>query len=102
MRQQLQWYVAWVTVALLRAGEDFDVELLQWPGGSLIAAVFWAGARARMAVRAAARLGDAWRKPYLGTRWLQDAASYFTAGLNPKRRRTRSIPLRERCLRCSR
>ena len=48
--------------ALLRVGEDFDVELLQWPGGSLIATGLWAGARARVAVRTVARLGGAWRK----------------------------------------
>jgi len=62
MRQQLQWYAAWVIAALLRVGEDFDVDLLQWPGGSLIATGLWAGAKARVAVRSVARLRGTWRK----------------------------------------
>jgi hypothetical protein len=97
--RQLQGYAAW---ALLRVGADFDVELLLWPGGSLIAALLWAGAGVGAALRAAARLGATWSKPQAGKKWLQNALRYGAAGLNAKRRRARAVRPRERCLGCGR
>jgi hypothetical protein len=99
MRQQLQGYAAW---ALLRVGADFDVELLQWPGGSLIASALWAGAGVRAAIRAAARRSGTRTKLHAGKKWLQNAARHVVAAFNPKRRGTRAIRPRERCLGCSR
>jgi hypothetical protein len=116
MRQQLQSYTAWATVALLRAGEDFDVQLLQWPGGSVLAALVWAGARATLAIRLAMRLGGTWRKPRAWKIWralreVHNGASgfdpsrrarFFSLGLHPDGRRARSMASGERCLHCSR
>jgi len=115
MKQLLQSYTAWATVALLRAGEDFDVQLLQWPGGSVIAAVLWAGVRMRVAVRYAMRLGGSWRKPRTWKLWRAARevhnsmsrfdpacrARFFAAVLHPDSRRGRSIASGERCLNCS-
>jgi hypothetical protein len=116
MKQLLQSYTAWATVALLRAGEDFDVQLLQWPGGSVIAAVLWAGARVRIAVRFAMRLGGARRPLRTWKLWRAARAAhnevsgldplrrarFFAAGLRPDGRSARSIASGERCLHGSR
>jgi hypothetical protein len=99
MREQLQTYTAWATVALLRAGEGFDVQLLQWPGGSVIAALVWAGARARRAVRLAMRLGSRWRKPGFDP---SRRARVFSARVHPDGRSERSVASDDGCLHCSR
>ena len=116
MKQLLQSYTAWATVALLRAGEDFDVQLLQWPGGSVIAALVWAGARARRAVRLAMRLGSRWTKPRAWKIWravreVHNALSgfdpsrrarFFSARVHSDGRSARSVASGDGCLHCSR
>jgi hypothetical protein len=116
MRQQLQTYTARATVALLRAGEGFDVQLLQWPGGSVIAALVWAGAKARRAVRLAMRLNGRSRKPRAWKMWralreVHNAVSgfdpsrrarFFSARVHPNSRRARSVASDSGCLHCSR
>jgi len=46
MKIRLGWYAASMTVAFQNMARDFDVELLLWPGGSIIATVLWLYAKA--------------------------------------------------------
>jgi len=41
MKTQIEWWAAWVVVRIQIATAILDPEVLQWPGGSVIALLFW-------------------------------------------------------------
>jgi hypothetical protein len=41
MKNQFQPWAAWIFARIQFASANFDVEVLQWPGGSVIAVVLW-------------------------------------------------------------
>jgi hypothetical protein len=41
MKQQIELGVMWIAARIQIVGANFDPEVLQWPGGSLIAIFLW-------------------------------------------------------------
>jgi hypothetical protein len=41
MKLQIQYWAIWLAAKIQIVGADFDPEVLQWPGGSLIAPLLW-------------------------------------------------------------
>ena len=41
MKLQIQYWAIWLAAQIQIVGADFDPEVLQWPGGSLIAPLLW-------------------------------------------------------------
>ncbi len=47
MQRQIKAWAAWILVRIQIATANFDPEVLQWPGGSLIASFLWLYVTAR-------------------------------------------------------
>jgi hypothetical protein len=41
MKQQMEFCVMWIAARIQIVTANFDLEVLQWPGGSLIAIFLW-------------------------------------------------------------
>jgi hypothetical protein len=41
MKLQVQYWAIWLAANFQIVGANFDPEVLQWPGGSLIAPLLW-------------------------------------------------------------
>jgi hypothetical protein len=41
MKRQIEYWTIWLAAQIQVVGANFDPEVLQWPGGSLIAPFLW-------------------------------------------------------------
>ena len=65
MKTQIEIWAAWILVRIQIVTAKLDPEILQWPGGIVIALLFWLcflkGPRFALSVQTGRSCGNAWR-----------------------------------------